>query len=99
MFCFDAEGKLTQVGRWKTFVSVFPMKISELEELLEEEPLEELPLEEFPLEELPLEEEPLDEEPPEVIPEPEPVVSVVPSGNVNTAPLVEKTTSPFLSVL
>ena len=89
MFCFDADGKLPQVGRWKTFVSVFPMKISELEELLEEELLEELPLEE----------EPLDEEPPEVIPEPEPVVSVVPSGNVNTAPLVEKTTLPFLSVL
>ena len=94
MFCFDAAGKLLQVGRWKTFVSVFPMKISELEELLEEE----LPEEELPEEE-PLEEEPLDEEPPEVIPEPEPVVSVVPSGNVNTAPLVEKTTFPFLSVL
>ena len=94
MFCFDAEGKLLHVGRWKTFVSVFPMKISELEELLEEEPLEELPPEE-----LPLEEEPLDEEPPEVIPEPEPVVSVVPLGNVKTAPLVEKTTVPFLSVL
>ena len=94
MFCFDAAGKLLHVGRWKTFVSVFPMKISELEELLEVE----LPEEELPEEE-PLEEEPLDEEPPEVIPEPEPVVSVVPSGNVNTAPLVEKTTFPFLSVL
>ena len=68
MFCFDADGKLLHVGRWKTFVSVFPMKISALEELLEEE----LP-EEEPLEELPLEEEPFDEEPPEVIPEPEPV--------------------------
>ena len=85
---------MLHVGRWKTFVSVFPMKISELEELLEEK----LPEEELPEEE-PLEEEPLDEEPPEVIPEPEPVVSVVPSGNVNTAPLVEKTTLPFLSVL
>ena len=81
------------MGRWTTFVSVFPMKISELEELLEELPEDE------PLDELPLEEEPLDEDPPEVIPEPEPVVSVVPSGNVNTAPLVEKTTVPFLSVL
>ena len=77
---------MLHVGRWKTFVSVFPIKVFELEELLEE-PLEELP------------DEPLDEEEPEDNPEPEPVLSVVPLGNVKTAPLVEKTMFPFLSVL
>ena len=78
---------MLHVGRWKTFVSVFPIKISEVDELLDD-PLEDPP-----------DEDPPDEEPPEEVPEPVPVLSVVPLGNVKTAPLVEKTTFPFLSVL
>ena len=94
MFCFDAAGKLLHVGRWNTFVSVLPMNTSELEEEPLEEPLDD-PLED-PLEESPV--EPLDE-PPEIIPEPEPVLSVEPSGNVKTAPFVEKTMWLLMSVL
>ena len=88
MFCFEAEGKLLHVGRWNTFVSVFPIKYCvELDDPLDDEPLDEEPLDEPPLDEPPLES-----------PLPEPVLSVVPLGKVNTAPLVENTTFPFLSV-
>ena len=34
--CLDAAGKLLQVGRWNTFVSVLPIKISVLAELLDD---------------------------------------------------------------
>ena len=79
MFCFDAAGKLLQVGRWKTFVSVLPMKYCvESEDSLEEDPPDVEPLEEPPDVD-PLEEPPEDE-PPEITPEPEPVVSVLPLG-------------------
>ena len=75
MFCFDAAGKLLQVGRWKTFVSVLPMKYCvESEDSLEEDPPDVEPLEEPP------EDEPPEDEPPEITPEPEPVVSVLPLG-------------------
>ena len=77
MFCFDAAGKLLHVGRWNTFVSVFPIKRSEVDVV---------PLEEPPLDELPPE-----DEPPDTTPEPEPVLSIEPSGNVKVAPFVEKT--------
>ena len=73
------------MGRWNTFVSVFPIKMSLLVDPLEEEPLEEEPLEEEPLEELPKD-------------EPEPDVSVFPLGVVRDAPFVENTTLPSLSV-
>ena len=93
MFCFEAEGKLPQVGKWNTFVSVFPIKYCvELDEPLDDEPLDDEPLDEEPLDEPPLDEPPLES------PLPEPVLSVVPLGKVNTAPLVENTMSPFLSV-
>ena len=49
MFCLDASGKLLQVGRWNTLLSVLPINICvELEEPLEEDPLEELPEDELP---------------------------------------------------
>ena len=51
-----------------------------------------------PLEEPPLDELPPEDEPPDTTPEPEPVLSIEPLGNVKVAPFVEKTTLPFLSV-
>ena len=67
---------MPQVGRWNTFVSVFPMNTSDVVALPEVFPLEEEPLEVDPLEVEPLEEEP----PSEGKPEPLPVVSVLPLG-------------------
>ena len=76
------------MGRWNTFVSVLPIKYCvELDDPLDDEPLDEEPLDEPPLDEPPLES-----------PLPEPVLSVVPLGKVNTAPLVENTMFPLLSV-
>ena len=72
---------MEQVGRWNTFVSVFPMKYSlELDELPDEPP-----------------EEPPDDPEPEPLldPEPEPVVSLPPPGRFSVAPSVEKTIFPF----
>ena len=62
---------MPQVGRWNTFVSVFPMNTSDVVALPEVVPLEEEPLEVDPLEEEP---------PSEGKPEPLPVVSVLPLG-------------------
>ena len=62
---------MPQVGRWNTFVSVFPMNTSDVVALPEVVPLEEEPLEVDPLEEEP---------PSEDKPEPLPVVSVLPFG-------------------
>lgn len=56
----DAAGKLLQVGRWNTLLSLLPIKVTELEE----EPLEEEPLEEEPLEDDPEPEPPLTVLPP-----------------------------------
>ena len=78
---------MLHVGRWKTFVSVFPIKTSELD----------VPPEELPEDELP-DEEPPELVPPEITPDPEPVLSVPPPGKVRVAPFVENTTLPFLSV-
>ena len=79
---------MEQVGRWNTFVSLFPMKYSDV-----------LVVPELP-EEPELLDDPDEPEEPEVIePDPEPVESVVPLGKVSVTPLVENTTSPFLSVL
>ena len=66
-------------------VSVLPMKYSV--ELV------------LPLDEEPELLEPLDEEPEPLVPEPDPLLSVVPPGRVRVAPLVENTTLPFVSVL
>ena len=66
------------MGRWNTFVSVFPMNISYVV-LPDDEPLDEPPDEEPPDDE-PLEDPP-DEDPPDGRePVPEPVVSVEPLG-------------------
>ena len=59
------------MGRWNTFVSVFPMNISDAVVPPEDEPLEDEPLEVDPLE---------DEPPFEGKPEPLPVVSALPLG-------------------
>ena len=56
-----------------------------------DEPLVVPPDDEFP------EEEPF-EEPPEIVPEPDPVLSVEPFGKVSVTPFVENTTLPFVSV-
>ena len=59
------------MGRWNTFVSVFPMNISDVV----------VPLEEDPPDDDPPEEEPPEDEPPdEGNPEPLPVISVPPFG-------------------
>ena len=52
----------------------------------------------LPLDEEPELLEPLDEEPEPLVPEPDPLLSVLPPGNVNVAPLVENTTFPIVSV-
>ena len=83
----DAAGKLEQVGKWNTLVSVLPMKYC----VVADEPLVVPPDDEFP------EEEPF-EEPPEIVPEPDPVLSLEPFGKVSVTPFVENTTFPFLSV-
>ena len=84
MLRLDAAGRLPQVGRWNTLVSVLPIKYSVEDD---EEPLEDEPDELLP-----------DELPPEVVPDPDPPLTVPPPGRVKVAPLVENTTLPFLSV-
>ena len=59
------------MGRWNTFVSVFPMNTSDVVVLPEVEPLEDEPPEVDPLE---------DEPPFEGKPDPLPVVSALPLG-------------------